>query len=131
MALKEQRDTTHFLLETRDLKKSAASITLIRQHLWVSDALPGADQYDDFHRCLAETLGLEAERLANNPGDSFRSICLNIGLKYLFMGNIFFPAGVQEIEPDGVDPFENFVFGPISHNLFGLDNIFFQIRRIL
>ena len=50
-------------LETRDLKKSAASITLISQHLWVSDAVPGADQYDDFHRRLAETLGLEAERL--------------------------------------------------------------------
>ena len=50
-------------LETRDLKKNAASITLIRQHLWVSDAVPGADQYDDFHRRLAETLGLEAERL--------------------------------------------------------------------
>lgn len=50
-------------LETRDLKKNAASITLIRQHLWVSDAVPGADQYDDFHRHLAETLGLEAERL--------------------------------------------------------------------
>nr|WP_319393613.1 hypothetical protein [uncultured Desulfobacter sp.] len=50
-------------LETRDLKKGAASITLIRQHLWVSDAVPGADQYDDFHRKLAETLGLEAERL--------------------------------------------------------------------
>jgi hypothetical protein len=50
-------------LETRDLKKSAASITLIRQHLWVSDAVPGYDQYDDFHRRLAETLGVEAERL--------------------------------------------------------------------
>ena len=50
-------------LETRDFKKSAASITLIRQHLWVSDAVPGADQYDDFHRRLAETLGVEAERL--------------------------------------------------------------------
>lgn len=50
-------------LETRDLKKRAASITLIRQHLWVSDAVPGADQYDNFHRQLAETLGLEAERL--------------------------------------------------------------------
>ncbi|MGD9685799.1 MAG: hypothetical protein AB7U43_02360 [Desulfobacter sp.] len=50
-------------LETRDLKKSAASITLIRQHLWVSDAVPGADQYGDFHRRLAETLGVEAERL--------------------------------------------------------------------
>ena len=50
-------------LETRDLKKRAASITLIRQHLWVSDAVPGADQYDAFHRQLAETLGLEAERL--------------------------------------------------------------------
>ncbi|NWH04157.1 hypothetical protein [Desulfobacter latus] len=50
-------------LETRDLKKNAASITLIRQNLWVSDAVPGADQYDDFHRHLAETLGLEAERL--------------------------------------------------------------------
>lgn len=50
-------------LETRDLKKSAVSITLIRQHLWVSEAVPGADQYNDFHRRLAETLGLEAERL--------------------------------------------------------------------
>nr|WP_321398648.1 hypothetical protein [uncultured Desulfobacter sp.] len=50
-------------LETRDLKKRAASITLIRQHLWVSDAVPGVDQYDAFHRQLAETLGLEAERL--------------------------------------------------------------------
>lgn len=50
-------------LETRDLKKSAASITLVRQHLWVSDAVPGADQYDAFHRNLAQTLGLEAERL--------------------------------------------------------------------
>nr|WP_320192202.1 hypothetical protein [uncultured Desulfobacter sp.] len=50
-------------LETRDLKKSAASITLIRQHLWVSDAVPGTDQYDDFHRHLAQSLGLEAERL--------------------------------------------------------------------
>ena len=50
-------------LETRDLKKNAASITLVRQNLWVSDAVPGADQYDDFHRHLAQTLGLEAERL--------------------------------------------------------------------
>ncbi len=50
-------------LETRDLKKNAASITLVRQHLWVSDAVPGADQYDNFHRQLAKTLGLEAERL--------------------------------------------------------------------
>lgn len=50
-------------LETRDLKKRAASITLIRQHLWVSNAVPGAEQYDAFHRQLAATLGLEAERL--------------------------------------------------------------------
>lgn len=52
-------------LETRDLKKKAASVTLVRQKLWLSDAVPGFNQHNDFHNKLAEKLGLDAERLGN------------------------------------------------------------------
>ncbi len=52
-------------LETRDMKKDASSVTLINQHLWVSDAVPGFDVYQAFHSALAKKLGLDATRLGN------------------------------------------------------------------
>lgn len=52
-------------LETADLKKKAASITLINQQLWVSESVPGFDEYRRFHTNLSEKLGLDAARLGN------------------------------------------------------------------
>ncbi len=52
-------------LETRDIKKGAASITLIRQDLWVSYEVPGYDQFAGFMEKLAKKLGLEAARMGN------------------------------------------------------------------
>ncbi len=51
--------------ETKDIKKKSSSITDIRQESWISDAVPGFDQYKDFQKKLSEKLGLEAERLGN------------------------------------------------------------------
>lgn len=50
-------------LETKDLKKNASSITNIQQQLWVSDTVPGFDQYEDFNKKLSDKLGFEAKRL--------------------------------------------------------------------
>lgn len=50
-------------LETLDKKKNARSITLVRQTLWVSEAVPGFSTYEAFHRRLAERMGLDAHRL--------------------------------------------------------------------
>ncbi len=52
-------------LETRDIKKGASSITLIRQDLWVSYKVPGYDQFAAFMEKLAGKLGLEAARTGN------------------------------------------------------------------
>ncbi|MDM8524646.1 hypothetical protein QUF80_14855 [Desulfococcaceae bacterium HSG8] len=52
-------------LETRDLKKNAVSITLLKQDLWLSDDVPGLDEYNDFHKNLAKKTGLDAERLGS------------------------------------------------------------------
>jgi hypothetical protein len=59
-------------LETKDLKKNAASITLVQQKLWVSDEVPGFAEYNDFHKKLAQKTGLDAERLG----------CLSFLLRY-------------------------------------------------
>jgi|GEM_PF-779745 len=52
-------------LETADVKKKAASITLIDQKLWVSEEVPGFGEYQAFHKKLGEKLGLDAARLGN------------------------------------------------------------------
>ena len=52
-------------LETEDLKKNAASVTLINQQLWISDTVPGFELYHNFHKKLAEKLGLDAARLGS------------------------------------------------------------------
>lgn len=62
----------HLRLETIDRKKNAASVTLVDQTLWVSEAVPGFDDYQHFHERLARRLGLEAERLG----------CFNFILRY-------------------------------------------------
>ena len=59
-------------LETFDRKKNAASVTLVDQILWVSEAVPGFAAYQQFHQRLARRLGLEAERLG----------CFNFMLRY-------------------------------------------------
>jgi hypothetical protein len=59
-------------LETKDLKKNAASITIVRQKLWISDEVPGFSEYTDFHKKLAQKTGLDAERLG----------CLSFLLQY-------------------------------------------------
>ncbi len=55
----------HLRLETRDLRKNAASVTLIQHTLWLSDAVPGIAEYDAFYQRLGEQLGTEAQRLGN------------------------------------------------------------------
>ncbi len=62
----------HLRLETVDRKKNATSVTLVDQTLWVSEAVPGFDDYQKFHEHLARRLGLEAERLG----------CFNFILRY-------------------------------------------------
>jgi hypothetical protein len=49
--------------ETYDKRKNASSITLVKQELWVSQALPQYESYRSFFDALAGQLGLEAERL--------------------------------------------------------------------
>ncbi|MFH1155629.1 MAG: hypothetical protein V1793_17625 [Pseudomonadota bacterium] len=50
-------------LETRDKKRNASSITLVRQEVWVSEDVPGYDEYQAFHRKLVDRLGIDAERI--------------------------------------------------------------------
>lgn len=52
-------------LETLDLRKNASSVTLVKQRLWLADDAPGYKEQLNFHRRLAERLGLDAERLGN------------------------------------------------------------------
>lgn len=52
-------------LETLDVKKKSSSVTLVNQKLWLSDTVPGYDQYVAFHKKLAKRLGLDAERLGS------------------------------------------------------------------
>ncbi len=52
-------------LETMDIKKKASSVTLVRQKTWLSEDVPGFDQYAGFHNKLAEKLGIDAERLGS------------------------------------------------------------------
>lgn len=69
-------------LETKDVKKNASSITLIRQDIWVSDTVPGYGEYQEFHDRLARKLGLESARLG----------ALNFALRY-WQGSL---APIQE-----------------------------------
>ncbi|OQY53830.1 MAG: hypothetical protein B6245_22305 [Desulfobacteraceae bacterium 4572_88] len=52
-------------LETIDIKKKASSITLVHQDLWVSDAVPGFEEYKRFHAALAQKMGLDAARMGS------------------------------------------------------------------
>ncbi len=55
-------------LETIDVKKNSSSVTLVKQKLWVSEAVPGYAQYRAFHEKLAKRLGLDAVRLGGLSG---------------------------------------------------------------
>ena len=55
-------------LETVDVKKNSSSVTLVKQKLWVSDAVPGYAQYRAFHEKLAKRLGFDAVRLGGLNG---------------------------------------------------------------
>lgn len=55
----------HLRLETRDIKKNSASVTLIQHTLWLSDEVPGLEQYATFYQRLGDQLGLQAQRLGN------------------------------------------------------------------
>ncbi|MFH1079741.1 MAG: hypothetical protein V1766_05710 [Pseudomonadota bacterium] len=50
-------------LETVDVKKNSSSVTLARQKIWVSEAVPGYTQYRAFHNKLAKRLGVDSVRL--------------------------------------------------------------------
>jgi hypothetical protein len=50
-------------LETIDVKRNSSSATLVKQKLWVSEAVPGYGQYRAFHAKLAKRLGFDAVRL--------------------------------------------------------------------
>jgi hypothetical protein len=55
-------------LETVDIKRNSSSVTLVKQKLWVSEAVPGYPQYRAFHQKLAKRLGFEAVRLGGLSG---------------------------------------------------------------
>ncbi|MBA4396310.1 MAG: hypothetical protein C0394_02810 [Syntrophus sp. (in: bacteria)] len=55
-------------LETIDIKRNSSSVTLVKQKLWVSEAVPGYDQYKAFHEKLAKRLGFDAARLGGLSG---------------------------------------------------------------
>ncbi len=55
-------------LETIDVKKNSSSVTLVKQKLWVSEAVPGYAQYRAFHEKLAKRLGFDAVRLGGLSG---------------------------------------------------------------
>lgn len=55
-------------LETVDVKKNSSSVTLVKQKLWVSEAVPGYAQYRAFHEKLAKRLGFDAVRLGGLSG---------------------------------------------------------------
>ncbi len=54
--------------ETIDIKRNSSSVTLVKQKLWVSEAVPGYGQYRAFHAKLAKRLGLDAVRLGGLGG---------------------------------------------------------------
>jgi hypothetical protein len=58
-----QRIDATLRLETYDKKKNASSVTLVKQELWVTRALPQYGVYQAFFGALADQMGLEAERL--------------------------------------------------------------------
>lgn len=60
-----RRITADLVYGTDDLKKKARSVTLIRQVLWLSEAVPGYSDVVAFREALARRLGIEAERLGN------------------------------------------------------------------
>jgi hypothetical protein len=55
-------------LETVDIIRNSSSVTLVKQKLWVSDAVPGYGQYHAFHEKLAKRLGFDAARLGGLSG---------------------------------------------------------------
>lgn len=55
-------------LETIDIKRNSSSVTLIKQKLWVSEAVPGYSKYRAFHEKLAKRLGFDAVRLGGLSG---------------------------------------------------------------
>ena len=55
-------------LETIDIKRNSSSVTLVKQKLWVSEAVPGYAQYRAFHGKLSKRLGLDAVRLGGLSG---------------------------------------------------------------
>ncbi len=58
-----QRIDATLRLETYDKKKNASSVTLVKQELWVTRALPQYGVYQAFFEALATEMGLDAERL--------------------------------------------------------------------
>ncbi len=50
-------------MKTIDKKKNSQSITEVFQDVWVSEEVPGLEQYHEFHRKLGERIGLDAQRL--------------------------------------------------------------------
>jgi hypothetical protein len=63
-----QRVEAHLRLETTDIKRNSSSVTLVKQDLWVSEAVPGYVQYRAFHEKLAKRLGFDAVRLGGLSG---------------------------------------------------------------
>jgi hypothetical protein len=60
-----EAELTH---ETIDMKRNSSSVTLVKQKLWVSEAVPGYDQYRAYHEKLAKRLGFDAVRLGGLSG---------------------------------------------------------------
>jgi hypothetical protein len=60
-----RRVTAELVYGTDDLKKKSRSMTVMRQELWLSEAVPGYADVVAFHEALARRLGIEAERLGN------------------------------------------------------------------
>lgn len=52
-------------LETRDTRRNAASVTHVRQELWLTESITGFDDRQTAHRQLASRLGLDAERIGS------------------------------------------------------------------
>jgi hypothetical protein len=60
-----RRVTAEMVTGTDDLKKKSRSVTVMRQELWLSEAVPGYADVVAFREALARRLGIEAERLGN------------------------------------------------------------------
>jgi len=54
--------------ETIDIKRNSSSVTIVKQKLWISEAVPGYGQYRALHDKLAKRLGLDAVRLGGLSG---------------------------------------------------------------